>query len=79
MSLEEQREEIIAELKVLNTVVKRQNSIPRIFLTGIIYGVGFVVGSAVLATIVIGIFGPAIADIPWVHDTFKAGSDLIRN
>jgi len=78
MSLEEQREEIITELKALNAAVKRQNSIPRIFLTGVIYGIGFVVGSAILATIAIGIFGPTLADIPWVRDTFKAGTDFIR-
>jgi threonine/homoserine/homoserine lactone efflux protein len=78
MSLEEQRGEIIAELKVLNTAVKTQNSVGHIFMTGVIYGVGFVVGSAILATIAIGIFGPTIADIPWVRDTFKTGADFIR-
>jgi len=77
MSLEEQREEIIGQLGVLNAMVKKQNSVRHIFMTGIIYGVGFVVGSAILATITLGIIGPLVGQIPWVHDTYEAGSTLM--
>lgn len=77
MSLEEQRSEIIEQLEVLNAMVKKQNSVRHIFITGIIYGIGFVVGSAILATIALGILGPLLGNIPWIHDTFQAGAELM--
>ena len=77
-NLGEQREEIIAQLEVLNKAVARQNSVRHIFMTGIIYGIGFVVGSVILATIVLGILVPFVQDIPWLADTFERGAGLMR-
>ncbi len=78
-SLYEQRDEIIVHLAELNAAVKKQNSVTHIFLTGIIYGVGFVVGSTILATIAIGVFLPFFSDIPWVRDTFMRGSSIMHS
>lgn len=77
MSLEEQRKEIIEELQMLNQKVSRQNSLSFIFGTGIIYGIGFVVGSAIIATIALGFVVPFFEDIPWVRDTFQRGAALL--
>ncbi len=78
MSLEEQRDEIIAQLKILNAKVEKQNSVRRNFGVGIIYGIGFFVGSAIIATIVFGIVGPFFGRIPWIRDAFTMGVSLMR-
>ena len=78
MQMEDQHEKIIQHLDVLNKQVARQNSIPRMFLVGIVYGVGFFVGSAIIATIALGILGPWFAEIPWIRSTFEAGASILR-
>lgn len=47
-------------------------------LSGIVYGVGFFIGSAVIATIALGLFGPWVGQIPWVRDAFVTGGALLR-
>lgn len=76
--MEGQQEQIIAHLETLNRQIARQNSFARMFVVGIVYGIGFFIGSAIIATIALGIFGPWLARIPWIHDTFVTGSALIR-
>ncbi len=79
MITEDQREEIITELQGLNKKVARQNSVPFIFFAGMIYGVGFFLGSAILATILFGIFAPYVGEIDWIRDTFLRGAALVGN
>jgi len=74
MNLEEQRDKIIDELIKLNEKVERQLSFGRMFYVGIIYGVGFFIGSAILATIALGVLAPIFGDIPFVHDIFTRGN-----
>jgi len=74
---EEQRDEIIKSLETLNTQVSRQNSLGRRFVIGIVYGVGFIVGSAIVATILLGILAPWFAQIEWVRNAFEAGAGLL--
>ncbi len=71
-----ERNTIIEELKTLNGQVRRQNSVQRMFVGGVVYGIGFFVGSAILATIAFGILAPFAGRIPWVHDSFVTGSSL---
>ncbi|MFZ2303890.1 MAG: hypothetical protein WAV98_03835 [Minisyncoccia bacterium] len=78
MELDNQRDKIIEQLQSLNAKLAKQLEIKRIFLTGIIYGVGFFVGSAILATIALGIFGPTVAKIPWVQENFERGTSILR-
>ncbi|HAS85032.1 MAG TPA: hypothetical protein DCS23_03130 [Candidatus Yonathbacteria bacterium] len=78
MGIDNQRDEIIEQLKSLNVKLAKQLEIKRIFLTGIIYGVGFFLGSAIIATIALGVFGPTIAKIPWVQENFDRGSAILR-
>ena len=78
MESDNQRDEIIEQLKALNIKLARQLEIKRIFLTGIIYGVGFFIGSAIIATIALGVFGPTIAKIPWVQENFERGAAILR-
>ncbi len=74
----EKESEVIAHLETLNKQIALQNSLPRMFVVGIIYGVGFFVGSAVIATIAFGILGPIFGRIAWVHDAFVQGVNLLR-
>ncbi|MCE9541273.1 hypothetical protein K8R03_01785 [Candidatus Kaiserbacteria bacterium] len=78
MDMDHQRDTIIEQLEKLNKKVSRQNSVGFIFMTGIIYGVGFVIGSAVIATIALGLLLPYFSDIPWVASTFARGSTIMH-
>ncbi|MDO8604824.1 MAG: hypothetical protein Q7K40_05545 [bacterium] len=78
MEPENQRDEMIDQLEALNAKLAKQLEIKRIFLTGIIYGVGFFLGSAIIATIALGVFGPTVAKIPWVQENFERGADILR-
>lgn len=71
---ENQHGVMIDELKALNASVRRQNAVWHIFMTGVIYGLGFFIGSAILATIVFGLLAPEIGKIEWVRETFERGN-----
>lgn len=74
MNLEEQRDKIIEELEKLNDKVERQLSFGRMFYVGIIYGIGFFIGSAILATVALGILAPVFGEIDLVRDIFTRGN-----
>jgi hypothetical protein len=78
MSLEGERSKIIKNLELLNAQVKKQNSFSRMFVAGIVYGVGLFVGSAIIATIIFGFLGPIFGKIPWVRDAFVTGVNLLK-
>lgn len=78
MNFEAEEKEMIEEMAELKEEVAKQNSLSWMFVRGLVYGIGFVIGSAIVATIIIGLLGPWFADIPWVRDTFRAGEDLLR-
>ena len=67
---------VIQELKALNEKLARQGSIKKIFFTGVIYGIGFFVGSAIIATILLGFFGPWVGKNEWVGENYERGSSL---
>ena len=76
--LDNQHDKIIEHLDLLNKQVARQNSVSRMFIVGIVYGVGFFFGSAIIATIAFGVLGPWFAQIPWVRTAFETGHILSR-
>lgn len=76
--MEDHQDKIIDQLARINAQIERQNSIRRIFVTGIIYGVGFFVGSAIIATIAFGILSPWIGQIDWIRDNFERGTMIGR-
>ncbi len=78
MTMKDHGDKIIERLDMLNKQVARQNSLGRMFLVGIIYGVGFFVGSAIIATIALGILGPWFAQFSWIHNAFETGASLLR-
>lgn len=69
---DEPRGEIVQRLQVLNTQIKEQMSIWHVFRNGMIYGIGFVIGSTILTalivTIVLQFFGDTIFGevISWI-------------
>jgi len=78
MELENQRDKIIEQLEALNAKIGRQVSVRFIFMTGVIYGIGFFIGSAIIATIALGILGPTVGKIGWVQSNFEKGSLILR-
>ncbi|MEI7719872.1 MAG: hypothetical protein WCI89_01545 [bacterium] len=69
---------VIEQLELANQQLAKQNSFKRMFAVGIVYGIGFFVGSAILATIALGIIGPYVGKIGWVRQSFQTGSELKR-
>ena len=76
MDKEEQRDVITEQLQMLNAKIAEQNSVKHIFMKGIIYGIGFFIGSAIIATIALGTLSPWLAKIDWVRTTFERGASL---
>ncbi|MCR4285707.1 MAG: hypothetical protein NUW00_02300 [Candidatus Kaiserbacteria bacterium] len=76
MDTENQQDKIIEQLETLNEKMAEQNTVRRIFITGIIYGVGFFIGSAIIATIAFGILSPLFGKIDWVRDNFERGASM---
>lgn len=74
----EQLSKLIEHLDMLNSRLARQYSFRHMFFSGILYGIGFVVGSAIIATILLGIFSPYFAQIPWVRAAYEAGTQLMQ-
>ncbi len=78
MDIENKQDKIIEQLEILNARMDRQNSVRQILKMGVIYGIGFFIGSAILATIALGVFGPMFGEIDWVRDNFEAGLEIRR-
>ncbi len=76
MDTEEQKDKIIEQLELLNKKMTQQNSVRHNFMKGIIYGVGFFIGSVVIATILLGILSPWFGKIDFVRDNFVKGTSL---
>lgn len=78
MEIEEREEKIIEQLTLLNENISHQNSVKRMLFMGVITGIGFFIGSAILATIVLGLIGPWFGKIEWIHDNYMRGSELVN-
>lgn len=76
MDTEEQKDKIIEQLELLNKKMTQQNSVRHNFMKGIIYGVGFFIGSVVIATILLGLLSPWLGKIDFVRDNFIKGTSL---
>jgi hypothetical protein len=77
MDIDHQRS-IVEILEEMNRRLAGQNSLRRMFLVGIIYGVGFFIGSAIIATILFGIFGPWFGQVAWIRNSFETGTSIQR-
>ena len=73
---EQQRDQIIEQLELLNKKMTQQNSVRHNFMKGIIYGVGFFIGSVVIATILLGLLSPWFGQIDFVRNNFERGTSL---
>ena len=74
METDTQHEEIIEQLKILNKAVRKQNAVSHILMTGVLYGLGAFLGSAVIATILFGLLAPYVGHITWVRESYERGS-----
>jgi hypothetical protein len=64
----EQHQQIIDELKGLNDKLGRQNSWRHVFAASLVYGVGFVIGSTILASILASMFLPILQKAPYMRE-----------
>lgn len=78
MEIENQRDKIIEQLEALNVKLAKQISIKNILFTGVIYGIGFFIGSAIIATIVLGMLGPVFGKIEWVKTNYETGTSILK-
>jgi hypothetical protein len=70
---------IVQLIEELNRHLARQNSFRRMFFVGIIYGIGFFIGSVIIATILLGAFGPWFGQqFLWLRNSFETGASLQR-
>jgi hypothetical protein len=74
--IHDQREQIITELEELNDELHAQNSKRQTLLRGIMYGIGIFIGSAIIATAILGIISPWLGEVGWIRDLFQRGSEL---
>lgn len=74
----DRQQSIVELLEELNRHMARQNSLGRMFFTGMIYGIGFFIGSAIIATILLGLFGPWFGQFSWIRESFETGTSLQR-
>jgi hypothetical protein len=70
--------ELIRHIDALTVQMEKRNSLWYTLLWGVFYGVGFVIGSVVLATILIGIFLPFVRTIPGIQQAFQSGVGVIQ-
>lgn len=69
---------MLEAVQALYHEVKRQNTIGYVFTRGLIYGVGFVIGTTIVATIAIGVFRPLFDKVAWVRDNYLRGAELTQ-
>lgn len=74
----EHYEGLITHLEAIRAELAEEHSLPRLFARGVVYGVGFFLGSAIIATILLGILGPWVAQIGWIRDAFITGASLAK-
>lgn len=70
--------EILKELQLANKQLRLQNALWRVLLVGVVYGIGFFIGSVILATIAFGVFGPWFGRVHWIERAFTTGTQLSR-
>jgi len=78
MEQDTQHEKLATQLEKLNTRLEKQGMIRYQLREGIVKGIGFFIGSAILATILLGILAPIFGDIQWVRDSYEAGEDILK-
>lgn len=75
---DEQYQGILAHLEAIRTELQHDHALVRLFARGVVYGIGFFLGSAIIATILLGIFGPWVAEIGWIRNAFVTGTSLVK-
>lgn len=78
MEPNDQRDKVIEQLEALNEKLAKQISVKNTLFTGVIYGIGFFIGSAIIATIALGILGPMFGKIEWVKTNYEAGTSILK-
>ena len=72
----EQEEKILVQLEKLNEQLTKHHTLRHFFMTGVMYGTGFFVGSAILATIALGLLGPVFGHVSWVRNAYEQGTAI---
>jgi hypothetical protein len=67
-------QEMLAELHEIRELLAHKPSLWKQFFVGMVYGIGFVIGSSVLAVLIISISLPFLSKIPFVQRAFNHSS-----
>lgn len=78
MEPDTQRDKVIDQLEQLNAKLEKQSRATYQLREGILKGIGFFIGSAIIATILLGILGPIFGNITWVRDTYETREEILR-
>ena len=79
MDIEQWRADIARGVQQLNAQLQRQNSFKQRFLDGVVYGVGFVIGSVLVASVLIGLLSPWLKQLPFVQGLYQSGQQVINH
>jgi len=72
---EQQTDKLLEVLGILETRIKRQNSLRNTFVKGVVYGLGTVIG----ATVIVALFGGIIAATLQSITGEEINSELLRS
>lgn len=75
---DEQYQGLLAQLEAIQRELRHDHALLRLFARGVVYGIGFFLGSVIIATILLGIFGPWVAEIGWIRNAFVTGASLVK-
>lgn len=71
-----QKDTLLIQIRALNARLQKRLSYKFIFTQGVVQGIGFFIGSAILATIALGLLGPWLGEIEWIRESFETGAEL---
>jgi len=76
---EKQEKKIVENLEELNESLSKQNSARSFLVKGMLYGVGFVIGTTILGAIVLGILYKLFGNVPIIGEYLPDSLDSLSN
>lgn len=70
------QEELVSELQTLNSALAKQQSVRYMLRNGMLYGVGFVIGSSILAGVVISALVFLFGDVPLIGSVVEQADPM---
>lgn len=71
-----QKDTLLTQVKALNAKLQKRMSYKFIFTQGVVQGIGFFIGSAILATIALGFLWPWFGEVEWIRDSLEKSAEF---